>query len=140
MNLIHQARELWSANLPLIALCPINQVNTNRAPKGTNFVTPYVRMSEGLTVPTARTSSSHYRNVTLQVEIWCNSYSTGRQIRDLLIPYLLNRTIDLEDGTVIDLSLELMNANEEDDDPTQSVWHFDIQFTAHTVSTRSSSG
>lgn len=142
MDLIAKVRQLWAAKAPLVALVPMDKVHTGSAEKGENPSVPYVEMSEGSTQPYLRTSTSNYRNIALRIQIWTNSYTTGRRIRDILLSpgFLIDRDFALEDGTVIDLTLDNGNVIEETDDPGNTVFQFILEFTASIVTSRSSSG
>ena len=124
MSLMASLHDLWEAEAGLEALLPAARVFTGLVPAGTSL--PYAMLEQPSSSPYARTNDSMFRDVGVTVHVWTETFGEGDAIREQIEASLANRTIETDDGKVLDVTVESSGSLREDD-PGDPAWQFVIQ-------------
>jgi len=124
MGLLAAIHDLWESEAALEALLPAERVFTGRVPQFKAM--PYASIESSTSSPHVRTNDSMARDVGLTIHVWTETYAEGDAIRQEIEAAFANRTIETDDGNVLDVTIESSGSLQEDD-PSETTWQTVIQ-------------
>jgi len=124
MSLLAAIHDLWESEAALEALLPVEQVFTGRVPQFWEM--PYASIEQPSSGEHVRTNSSMVRDVGLTIHVWTETYAEGDAIRRQIEAAFANRTIETDDGKVLDVIVESSGAIQEDE-PGKTAWQTIVQ-------------